>query len=61
MAAQTWTRGVAADTSLGGPGLAWAAGQVWRDVDPDASLVAGDRALERMHELRPDVTAERQM
>ena len=42
--------------SLGDAGLAWAASQAWRDVDPEAAL-AGDRALERMRELRPDVMA----
>ncbi len=45
-----------AGTSLGQAGLAWAASQAWRDVDPEAAL-AGDRALERMRELRPDVMA----
>jgi hypothetical protein len=45
-----------ADASLGDAGLAWAASQAWRDVDPEAAL-AGDRALERMRELRPDVMA----
>jgi len=42
--------------SLADAGLAWAASQAWRDVDPEAAL-AGDRALERMRELRPDVMA----
>jgi hypothetical protein len=45
-----------ADNSLGDAGLAWAASQAWRDVDPEAAL-ASDRALERMRELRPDVMA----
>lgn len=44
------------DTLLGDAGLAWAASQAWRDVDPEAAL-ASDRALERMRELRPDVMA----
>lgn len=42
------------DLSLADAGLAWAASQAWRDVDPEAAM-AGDRALERMRELRPDV------
>ena len=41
---------------LAGAGLAWAASHPWRDVDPEAAL-AGDRALARMRELRPDVMA----
>ena len=45
-----------ARTSLGDAGLAWAASQAWRDIDPEAAL-ASDRALERMRELRPDVMA----
>jgi hypothetical protein len=45
-----------AGASLGDAGLAWAASQAWRDVDPEAAL-AGDRALERMRELRPEVMA----
>jgi len=45
-----------AGISLGQAGLAWAASQAWRDVDPEAAL-AGDRGLERMRELRPDVMA----
>jgi len=45
-----------ADASLGVAGLAWAASHAWRDVDPEAAM-AGDRALERMRELRPDVLA----
>ncbi len=45
-----------ADTSLAEAGLAWAASQAWRDVDPEAAM-AGDQALERMRELRPDVMA----
>jgi len=45
-----------AGASLGDAGLAWAASHAWRDVDPEAAL-AGDRALERMRELRPDVMA----
>ena len=44
----------AASTSLADAGLAWASSQAWRDVDPEAAL-AGDRALEQMRELRPDV------
>ena len=44
----------ATGTSLADAGLAWASSQAWRDVDPEAAL-AGDRALERMRELRPDV------
>lgn len=43
-------------TSLTEVGLAWAASQDWRTVDPEAAL-ASDRALERMRELRPDVMA----
>ena len=43
-----------ADASLGEAGLAWAASQAWREVDPEAAL-AGDRALERIRALRPDV------
>jgi len=45
-----------ADASLGDAGLAWASSQAWRDVDPEAAM-AGDRALERMRKLRPDVMA----
>ncbi len=45
-----------ARTCLGDAGLAWAASQAWRDIDPEAAL-ASDRALERMRELRPDVMA----
>lgn len=45
-----------ANTSLGEAGLAWAASLAWRDLDPEAAL-AGERALERMRELRPDVMA----
>ncbi|CAB4896522.1 MAG: hypothetical protein F2825_00245 [Actinobacteria bacterium] len=41
-------------TSLGDAGLAWAAAQGWRDVEPQAAL-ASDRAEQRLHELRPDV------
>ena len=44
------------DLSLADAGLAWAASHPWRDVDPEAAI-AGDRALERMRELRPDVMA----
>jgi len=44
------------DATLGDAGLAWASSQAWRDVDPEAAM-AGDRALERMRELRPDVMA----
>ena len=44
------------DLPLVDAGLAWAASQAWRDVDPEAAM-AGDRALERMRELRPDVMA----
>ena len=44
------------DLSLADAGLAWAASQPWRELDPEAAL-AGDRALERMRELRPDVMA----
>lgn len=43
-----------ADLPLADAGLAWAASQAWRDVDPEAAL-ASDRALNRMRELRPDV------
>ena len=43
-----------ADLPLADAGLAWAASQAWRDVDPEAAL-ASDRALDRMRELRPDV------
>ena len=42
--------------SLADAGLAWAASLAWRESDPEAAL-AGDRALQRMHELRPDVMA----
>ena len=42
--------------SLCDAGLAWAASQAWQDVDPEAAI-AGDRALERMRELRPDEMA----
>lgn len=42
--------------SLADAGLAWAASLPWRDTDPEAAL-AGDRALQRMRELRPDVMA----
>jgi hypothetical protein len=45
-----------ARTCLGDAGLAWAASQAWRDIDPEAAL-ASDRALMRMRELRPDVMA----
>jgi len=45
-----------ADVSLGDAGLAWAASQPWREVDPEGAM-AGERALERMRELRPDVMA----
>ena len=41
-------------TSLADAGVAWAAAQGWREVDPQAAL-ASDRALERLRELRPDV------
>jgi hypothetical protein len=41
-------------TSLGDAGLAWAAAQGWREVEPQASL-ASDRAEQRLRELRPDV------
>lgn len=41
---------------LADAGLAWAAGHAWRDIDPEAAM-AGDRALQRMRELRPDVMA----
>jgi hypothetical protein len=41
-------------TSVAEAGLAWAAAQGWREVDPQAAL-ASDRALERLRELRPDV------
>jgi hypothetical protein len=40
--------------SLADAGVAWAAAQAWRDIDPEAQL-ASDRALQRMRELRPDV------
>ena len=42
--------------SLADAGLAWAASLPWRETDPEAAL-AGDRALQRMRELRPDVMA----
>ena len=42
--------------SLADAGLAWAASLPWRDTDPEAAL-AGDRALQRMRALRPDVMA----
>jgi hypothetical protein len=45
-----------AEATLGEAGLAWAASQSWREVDPEAAL-ASDRALERLRELRPDVMA----
>jgi hypothetical protein len=41
-------------TSLGDAGLAWAAAQGWREVEPQAAL-ASDRAEQRLRELRPDV------
>ena len=41
-------------TSVGDAGLAWAAAQRWRDVEPQAAL-ASDRAEQRLRELRPDV------
>ena len=40
--------------SLADAGVAWAAAQAWRELDPEAQL-ASDRALHRMRELRPDV------
>ena len=39
---------------LADTGLAWAASQAWREVDPEAQL-ASDRALDRLRQLRPDV------
>lgn len=41
-------------TSVADAGLAWAAAQGWREVDPQAAL-ASDRAEQRLRELRPDV------
>lgn len=41
-------------TSIADAGLAWAAAQGWREVDPQAAL-ASDRAEQRLRELRPDV------
>jgi hypothetical protein len=41
-------------TSVGDAGLAWAAAQGWREVEPQASL-ASDRAEQRLRELRADV------
>jgi hypothetical protein len=41
-------------TSPGDAGLAWAAAQGWREVEPQAAL-ASDRAEQRLRELRPDV------
>ncbi len=37
-------------------GVAWAAAQAWREVDPEAA-VATERAQDRLRELRPDVMA----
>jgi hypothetical protein len=41
-------------TSVGDAGLAWAAAQGWREVEPQAGL-ASERAEQRLRELRPDV------
>jgi len=41
-------------SSVADAGLAWAAAQGWREIDPQAAL-ASDRALERLRQLRPDV------
>jgi hypothetical protein len=41
-------------TSVADAGLAWAAAQGWREVEPQAAL-ASDRAEQRLRELRPDV------
>ena len=41
-------------SSVADAGLAWAAAQGWRELDPQAAL-ASDRALERLRQLRPDV------
>jgi hypothetical protein len=43
-----------AGLDLTATGLAWAAGQAWREVDPEAGIAA-DLATERLRELRPDV------
>jgi hypothetical protein len=40
--------------SLADTGLAWAASQAWRPLDPEAQR-ASEQATERLRELRPDV------
>ena len=40
--------------TLADTGVAWAATQAWREIDPEAQL-ASDRALDRLRQLRPDV------
>jgi hypothetical protein len=42
--------------SLVDTGLAWAASQAWRPLDPEAQR-ASEQATERLRELRPDVMA----
>ena len=42
--------------SLADTGLAWAASQAWRPIDPEAQR-ASEFATERLRELRPDVMA----
>lgn len=42
--------------SLADTGLAWAASQAWRPLDPEAQR-ASEQATERLRELRPDVMA----
>jgi hypothetical protein len=42
--------------NLADTGLAWAASQAWRTLDPEAQL-ASDFASQRLRELRPDVMA----
>lgn len=45
-----------AGLSLADTGLAWAASQAWRPLDPEAQR-ASEIATERLRELRPDVMA----
>jgi hypothetical protein len=45
-----------AGLSLADTGLAWAASQAWRPLDPEAQR-ASEQATERLRELRPDVMA----
>jgi hypothetical protein len=44
------------DLNLADTGLAWAASQAWRTLDPEAQL-ASEYASQRLRELRPDVMA----